>query len=74
MRLPRRRYAPLYDGFDDHASRFNCDQRGALCGRRCVVCIRSWRDKQSSFEKDEFVVASIDGSLILWYNMRRSKF
>ena len=74
MRLPRRWYAPLYDGFNDHASRLNRDPRGAMRGRRCIVCIRSWRDQQGRSQKDELSVTSIDGSLILWYNIWRSKF
>ena len=53
MRLARWRYAPLYDGFYYHASRLYHNQCSAVCSRRCIICIRSWRDQQGRSQKDK---------------------
>ena len=71
MRLARWRHAPLYDGFNDHASRLNRNQRGAMRGRRCIVCIRSWRNQQGGSQKDKL---SIIYRATLKYGVAFSKF
>ena len=64
MRLARWWYAPLYDGFHDHASRLYHNQCRTLCGGRFIVCIRPWRDQQSGAEKDKSCIKIVADGLI----------
>ena len=49
MRITRRRHASFYDGFRDFSSWLYSYKRNSLCRRRCLVCIRTWRNKQNNY-------------------------